>query len=190
MLLTPAHQSDLPAVVALANRAYRGNTDQPGWTTEAAYITGPRLTLDLLREDLAHKPHAVLLAARDTPQGDILGTVWLEPKSPTTWYLGLLTIDPALQARQLGRTLLTLAEDFAHTHSATTVRMTVIHIRETLIAWYERRGYQQTGETEPFPYHDQRFGQPTRDDLYFIVLEKQLPATRGAGVHTPSQAFR
>jgi hypothetical protein len=52
--------------------------------------------------------------------------------------------------------------------------MTVIHLRDTLIAWYERRGYRRTGETEPFPYGDERFGIPRRDDLYFVVLEKAL----------------
>jgi hypothetical protein len=30
------------------------------------------------------------------------------------------------------------------------------------------------GETEPFPYGDERYGTPTRDDLYFVVLEKDM----------------
>ena len=52
--------------------------------------------------------------------------------------------------------------------------MTVLHVRDTLIAWYQRRGYTLTGETKPFPYDDNRFGTPLRDDLYFVVLEKHL----------------
>ena len=31
-----------------------------------------------------------------------------------------------------------------------------------------------TGETAPFPYEDLRFGEPKRDDLSFIVMEKAL----------------
>jgi hypothetical protein len=46
-------------------------------------------------------------------------------------------------------------------------------VRESLIAWYERRGYRRTGETEPFP-RDTRFGEPQRPDLEFIMLEKDL----------------
>ena len=46
--------------------------------------------------------------------------------------------------------------------------------RAELIAWYERRGYVRTGETRPFPYGDERFGRPLRDDLHFVVLEKAL----------------
>jgi len=52
--------------------------------------------------------------------------------------------------------------------------MTVVNIRDTLIAWYQRRGYVLTGETRPFPYGDSRFGEPRRDDLSFVVLEKHL----------------
>lgn len=52
--------------------------------------------------------------------------------------------------------------------------MTVVNVRDTLIAWYIRRGYFLTGETEPFPYDDNRFGTPLRDDLAFVVLEKVL----------------
>ncbi|HYM86565.1 MAG TPA: GNAT family N-acetyltransferase, partial [Pseudoxanthomonas sp.] len=52
------------------------------------------------------------------------------------------------------------------------MRMTVIDIRDELIAFYERRGYRRTGITKPFPYGDERFGIPKRDDLRFEVLEK------------------
>jgi len=55
--------------------------------------------------------------------------------------------------------------------------MTVLNVRDALIKWYERRGYVLNGETEPFPYGDERFGRPLRDDLHFIVLEKSLVST-------------
>ena len=54
------------------------------------------------------------------------------------------------------------------------MRMTVIDIRDELIAFYERRGYRRTGIKKPFPYGDPRYGIPTRDDLRFEVLEKEL----------------
>jgi hypothetical protein len=52
--------------------------------------------------------------------------------------------------------------------------MTVVDRRDTLIAWYERRGYRLTGERQPWPYHDPRIGRPTVADLGFVVLEKAL----------------
>ncbi len=54
--------------------------------------------------------------------------------------------------------------------------MTVVSIRESLVAWYERRGYQRTGETEPFPCGESHLGTPRRADLEFVVLEKTLRA--------------
>jgi hypothetical protein len=54
------------------------------------------------------------------------------------------------------------------------MRMTVIRQRTDLIAWYRRLGFEPTGETEPFPYGDDRFGRPRRDDLDFLVLSRPL----------------
>ena len=54
------------------------------------------------------------------------------------------------------------------------IRMNVVNVRDALIAWYLRRGAHKTGETEPFPYGDDRFGAPLRDDLSLPVLEKKL----------------
>ena len=52
--------------------------------------------------------------------------------------------------------------------------MTVVDLRPELIGWYQRRGYQLTGEIRPFPYEDQRFGLPKRDDLRFVVLRRRI----------------
>jgi hypothetical protein len=54
------------------------------------------------------------------------------------------------------------------------IRLKVVNARDTLIAWYVRRGYRLTGETLPFPYDDGRFGSPRRSDLTFIILDKTI----------------
>ena len=172
MSLTRAADSDLEAVAALVNRSYRG---LGGWTTEASYLAGERTDARTLRRDLAAQPLATLLVQRDAPEGPLLGSVWLEPAEGDAWYLGMLTVRPDLQDRRLGRALLAEAEAFAIAHGARRIRLTVVNLRDTLIAWYERRGYRLTGETEPFPYDDAPFGAPTRDDLQFVVLEKRVP---------------
>jgi len=174
MIFAPAAESEFPAVVALVNSAYRGEGAQAGWTTEAGYIDGQRIDLDSLRQDLAEAPKAVLLTLRDEDGGPLLGCVWLEPdaEAQDAWYLGMLTIRPDLQDRQLGRALLAHGEAYARDRGARRVRMTVVHLRDTLIAWYQRRGYALTGETKPFPVGE-RFGRPQRA-LEFVVLEKAL----------------
>jgi ribosomal protein S18 acetylase RimI-like enzyme len=172
--LEPAKESDYAEIIDLVNLAFRGTGHSASWNIEAGIIAGQRLTESLLREDLTASPNVHFLIHRDDADGSLLGTVWLEPKQDDVWYLGLLTVRPELQNRQLGRTLLAASEQFANERGARRIRMTVVNLREALIAWYLRRGYELTGETKPYPYDDNRFGIPLRDDLHFVVLEKQL----------------
>ena len=174
MFLHPAVEADYAGIVDLANLAYRGSGSTASWNIETGIIEGQRLNESLLREDLAAKPEAQLLTYRDDADGALLGTVWLEERKDGVWNLGLLTIRPDLQNRQLGRALLATAEDFAKERGGRRVRMTVVNVRDSLIAWYQRRGYRLTDETQPFPYGDERFGKPLRNDLHFVVLEKDI----------------
>ncbi len=179
--LRPARDADVPHIVALMNRAYRGSGTASGWTSEGSYITGDRTTEALLRADLAAQPDASFLTWRDQCDGTLKGCVWLEPIGDGTWYLGSLAVDPQRQNGGLGYALLASAEQWISERGGTRVRMTVVNVRETLIAWYLRRGYHKTGKTEPFPYDDNRFGTPQRDDLCFVVLEKDLGRPGDAG---------
>jgi GNAT superfamily N-acetyltransferase len=174
MFLNPAIETEYPAIIDLVNHAFRGSGPEASWNTEVVFIEGQRLNESLLREELAHKPNARLLTYRDEPDGPLLGTVLLDPQKDGVWYLGLLTVLPTLQKRKLGRALLADAEHFAKDRGARRIEMTVVNVRDTLIAWYERRGYVLTSETRPFPYGDERFGRPLRDDLHFVVLQKDL----------------
>ncbi|THD64805.1 GNAT family N-acetyltransferase [Phenylobacterium sp.] len=170
--LKPAAADDLAEVVALTNWAYRGTGPQSSWTTES-YLDGERTTAEALAADLAGNPRAQVLLWRDAA-GELQGHFWLEPAGEDAGYIGLLSVRPDRQDQKLGRTLLAAAEDLARARGYRRMRMTVINVRDTLIAWYARRGYEATGETEPFPYGDDRFGKPLRDDLCFVVLEKAL----------------
>ena len=173
-----ATDTDLDEIAALVNSAYRGDSSRAGWTTEADYLEGQRTDAERLREQLTATPGAVMLALRDD-DGTLLGSVWLEPRGTEVWYLGMFTIRPDLQARGLGRSLLDESERFARARGARTMRISVIQLREPLIAWYERRGFRATGESVPFPYGDERNGIPLRSDLQLLVFEKPLDHPAG-----------
>ena len=90
-------------------------------------------------------------------------------------HFGMFSVRPALQGAGTGRAMLAEAERIARDEwRCGEMQMSVISIRDELIAWYERRGYRRTGRYEPFPYGDQRFGIPRRDDLRFEILVKPL----------------
>ena len=175
MLLRPAEEADYPEIIALANVAYRGTEGAAvSWNLEIGILEGQRMDESLLREELAEKPDGFLMTLREQEGALLLGTFWLDPKGDGVWHLSLFMVKPEQQNRGIGRMLLAAAEEFATERGGRRMRMSVLHVRDTLNAWYERRGYRLTGETEPFPYGDDRYGRPLRDDLHFVILEKQL----------------
>jgi ribosomal protein S18 acetylase RimI-like enzyme len=169
-----AEETDLVAIVAIMNAAFRGTSAEQSWSVETGYLTGNRTDELLLREEIAGG--AQFLLAKEDGTSALQGCVSLQALSPERWYLGSLTVDPALQNTGFGRKLLHSAEEYAVVRGARMMEITVVNVRNALISWYERRGYRLTGETRPFPYGDNRFGIPTRTDLEFVVLEKEIPA--------------
>lgn len=169
-----AAPSDVPAVVGLVESAYRGEESLTGWTSEAHLIGGQR-TDEAMVSALLAEPGAHVLLAHET---NVLHACCelREPSAPGgVAYFGMFAVRPASQQGGYGRLVLAEAERIAHEEfGAGTLEMTVIKQRGPLIAWYERRGYERTGELRPFPYGDDRFGLPKVDDLEFATLAKQL----------------
>jgi ribosomal protein S18 acetylase RimI-like enzyme len=166
-----ADETDIPALVALVTSAYRGDSSRAGWTTEADLLDGNRIDPEVLRDDLRRERSRVLVAERD---GAMLACAHVADDRGAG-YFGMFAVDPRRQGGGIGDVVLREAERVAREEWRLPVmRMTVIDVRDALIAFYERRGYHRTGIKKPFPYGDERFGQPKRDDLRFEVLEKAL----------------
>lgn len=165
--ISKAGEKDIPALVTLINKAYRGETSRKGWTTEADFLNGIRIDKEGL-QDLIRKENAVVLKAF-TPNGNLLGCVYLENQG-IELYLGMLTVEPELQGSGIGKLLLKSAEEYAKSLHLKGIKMNVISLRSELIEWYRRHGYEMTTERNPFPT-DTRFGEPIRP-LEFAVLRK------------------
>lgn len=157
-------------MVQLVNSAYRGEGSKKGWTTEADLLGGVRTDEEAMKE-MVTRPDAVVLKDVDEA-GAIIGCVYLKNQQKNL-YLGMLTVQPDIQAQGIGKKLLEASEDHAKELALPAIMMTVISARHELIAWYERRGYQLTGERKAFPSSDPRFGLP-KQDLEFVVLQKKI----------------
>jgi GNAT superfamily N-acetyltransferase len=71
-----------------------------------------------------------------------------------------LSVTPTWQNQGVANVLLHTAEEYARsTWQAQHMRLWVIKQRPELAAYYQRRGYQFTGATLPFP-DDSRYGIP------------------------------
>jgi ribosomal protein S18 acetylase RimI-like enzyme len=173
-----ATRDDVEAIVALVESAYRGDASRAGWTTEADLLDGRRTGADEILATLT-LPRNVILLAEQAPDGDagtreLLACAHIAQQDGAG-YFGMFSVQPRLQGAGIGKRVLAEAERLVREDwQLPAMRMTVIDVRDELIAFYERRGYRRTGIHKPFPYGDARFGDPRRDDLRFEVLEKAL----------------
>lgn len=169
-MITTATKEDIPQLNILINSAYRGETSKKGWTTEAFILEGKRTTEAELKEVLADPKNTIL---KFTDTNTIIGSVLLTTKQ-NQLYLGMLTVSPELQNSGIGKKLLAAAENQAQILELKSIVMTVISVREELIAWYKRNGYVDTGVREPFPANDIHIS-IAKEPLEFIFLEKNCP---------------
>jgi len=172
----PATTGDVDALVALVESAYRGDVSKQGWTTEADMLGGRRTGADDILACLERPRSRIVLAEQVDEDGatQLLACAHVAVEDGAG-YFGMFSVRPNLQGGGIGKALLAEAERVAREEwHMPAMRMTVIDIRDELIAFYERRGYARTGIKKPFPYGDERYGQPKRDDLRFEVLEKAL----------------
>jgi ribosomal protein S18 acetylase RimI-like enzyme len=166
-----ATKDQLDAILQLVNSAYRGESSRAGWTTEADLIAGDvRIDMPSLQEVFAMEGSYVLAYQ----EGDqIIGCVNLQNKNDYL-YLGMFSVSPLYQNAGIGKKLLKASEEFAVQLQLSSIRMSVIAVRDELIAWYKRNGYADTNERIPFQ-EDGMSGKHLRV-LEFAVLEKKLRA--------------
>lgn len=166
-----AVDTDILELVELIESAYRGDASRDGWTTEADLLAGQRTDPDGVAAVVRKEGGRLLVVERD---GELIACCQLEHRGDHA-YFGMFAVRPELQGGGLGKVIIAEAERTAQElWGSREMQMTVIRQREELIAWYQRRGYRRTGRFTPFPYGDERFGIPQRDDLEFELLVKPL----------------
>ncbi|MET7683922.1 GNAT family N-acetyltransferase [Streptomyces sp. NPDC005423] len=166
-----ATAADVDTLVELIESAYRGDSSRTGWTTEADILEGRRTDPEGVLA-VVEAPDSRMLAVEQ--DGRVVACCQLQHRGEHA-YFGMFAVSPSLQGGGLGKVIIAEAERIAQeTWGVREMHMTVISVRNDLIAWYERRGYRRTGRMTPFPYGDERFGIPRRDDLRFELLVKEL----------------
>jgi len=167
--ISKAGLPDIAAIEELVNSAYRGDDSKKGWTSEADLIDGSlRTDINSLRKILSRPGATILKYTNDA--GEINGCVYLQFETDCL-ELGMLSVDPTLQASGIGKKLLQAAIAHAKEAGVHKIKFKVISLRSELVAWYQRHGYQFTGEIQPMP-PDANFGKPRQPlELATMALE-------------------
>ena len=167
-----ARPGDAAAVHALTERTYRGETAARGWTHEADLLAGPRTSRSEIDALIADPASRFVLAEDD---GRLAASALIQSRGEVA-YFGMFSVDPDAQGQGVGRAVLAACERAALDEwGAARLEMTVISLRQELIAWYGRRGYRPTGERRPFPFGEHSGA--LRTDFDLVVLEKGLGNT-------------
>jgi GNAT superfamily N-acetyltransferase len=149
-----ARGEDVPALVSVINAAYR---------VEEFFVAGPR-TSSAEIEGMLRSGGFLLAEAEDGP---VAGCVYVGRRGERG-YFGLLSVDPALQGRGLGRRLVAAAEARLRDEGHREVEILVVDVRTELLPFYEGLGYRRVGE-EPFSE-----GYELRMPCRFVVMRKAL----------------
>jgi len=167
---TIAEVKDAQNVTNLVNSVYRGENSRKGWTTEADFLSGIRITEEKVKEMIELKDNVIILTLI---AGNIIGCVHLENTGSYS-YLGMLSVDVNYQNKGIGKILINECERYTkEVFGLSEIRMKVISRRTELIEYYNRRDYISTGELEEFGAHGDTFGD-TAEKLYFVTLTKSL----------------
>lgn len=165
-----AGTEDANTINDLVNSVYRGENAKKGWTSEADLLDGIRITTAKVNEIISADNSVILLVLNINR---IIGCVHLE-KTGDKCHLGMLSIDVNYQNTGIGKLVMNKSEEYAKKDfGCSEMEMKVIGQRKELIEYYLRRGYNKTGETEPFILNT-HFGGPKKDNLYFEYLVKKL----------------
>ena len=146
---------DVGVITTLINRAY---------VVERFFKIGDRIDEDGVRA--LQKQGTFLILER---AGRPAGCVYVEPRGERG-YLGLLSVDPAMQGTGAGRVLMTAAEDHFVALGVRHADLRVVNLREELPAFYRKLGYELSG-TEPFSDPDE-----ATQPCHFILMSKDLGA--------------
>lgn len=165
-----ARIEDIDRLVEVINAAYRNQFGR-SWTTEKVFVDGVRITKEQLSRDLNQSNFELLVGENE--QGSLVGCIGLNFDSSSV-EIGTFAIDPTIQNLGYGREMLNYVETCI-TQNYSSVRrliMYVLDVRSELMAYYQRRGYQITGRTEPYPI-DADVGQPLVP-IKLIEMEKAI----------------
>ena len=148
-------------------RAGAAATETPGaYRVEDFFIAGDRTSAHELAAMMSRPLGAFLVV--DTAEGDTLAAgVYVELRG-RRMYFGMLSVDPALQRSGHARRLIDAIDARAREAGCTALEIEVVNLREELPAFYQRLGFEATGER---PFHTT---EKLKRPAHMVLMERTL----------------
>lgn len=167
-----AELTDSSTLSELINSAYRGESSRQGWTTEADILDGVRTTTADIAKIVQSTSQFILMGELNQ---EIVACVQCQQQTLSghpTVHFSMVAVKPTLQNKGHGKDILQAAEAMTKREwRAVGFYMSVISMREDVIAFYERLGYERTGEYIDFPVNPEKW-QPKVAGLNLQYLAK------------------
>ena len=164
-----ARIEDADPIKRIVNSAYRGTSGTAGWSNEAHLLSGNRIEKHHII-DIINKSNLDILVALSNE--NIVASMCVEKLNDKESYFSMLAVEPKLQSCGIGRRMFTEIENFSHlSFNSQTYILEVITLRKDLIHFYNRLGYQQTGQISEFPFSS-AVGESLVGSLYIERMEK------------------
>lgn len=170
VILREANKNDTNQLVTFANEAY--------WSRQKVFLQDEPESLRTNKDEIhttLEDPNKTLFLLVDSIE-KIAGSILYDRMGDKKASFGLFAISPEPQFKGLGEQLVRFVEDKAKDEGREEIVIEVISIAKNLISYYERLGYQQTGDKHPFDKVSKAKLKPSFDALsvHYAVLRKSL----------------
>ena len=192
VFLRPALITDISALETLINRCY---LFEEGWTSESELVGGIRTNQNEIRSVIEDDNQHFFVYPQTNSEHDnretseLLGCINIGMEEDGA-YIGFFAVNPELQGSGFGNAMLEQAEILAKgylteqslmqqkeqnkTTDLKPIKMLVLKGRDKMLAYYQRRGYICTGNTQSFSNNDSKGSDSKDNQLHFTEIAKAI----------------
>ena len=192
VFLRPALTTDIPALTVLINRCY---LFEEGWTSESELVGGIRTNQNEIQSVIEDENQHFFVYPQTNSEheavetDELLGCINIGMENDGA-YIGFFAVNPELQGSGVGSIMLEKAEILAQSYlteqrltkqkerdktaDKKPIKMLVLKGRDKMLAYYQRRGYVCTGNTQSFSNNDSKGSNSKDSELHFTEIAKAI----------------